>query len=855
MNLTFFQQDIRYALRTLRKSPVFTAVAVGSLALGIGANTAIFTLIDAILLRWLPVRNPQELVVLALNPSRQTTSFSYPDYRYLRDQNRSYTGLIAFWELGRGTSFGLPERGGPAPPVLLSMVSGNYFEVLGVQPASGRMFNAADNEKEGAHPVAVLSHGFWRRTFGEDTSVVGRGILLNGSRFEVVGVSRKGFTGSAVGVSPDVFVPIVMFRTFTPAADSWNSRNMWWLRVMGRLKAGVTRAQAEAEFGVLWQQILSNDPNRRPVASWDKQYTLNNTALVLAGSKGYSRLRNETSRPLIILMITVVVVLLIACANVANLLLARGVSRSKEIAVRLAVGAGRGRLVTQMLTESITLSILGGMAGLACAWVGVRVLMSFLPRGTFPVELRLSPDTRLLSFACGLSVVSALIFGLAPALKASRPDLVSTLKSDACAIVDGRSRRWDLRRTLMSLQIALSLLLLAVAGLFVRTLSNLRELDPGMNRENLLLAETNIGQLGYQPQRERAFHDRLREEVQRLPTVKAASVAAITPLSGSRWKSTVQFESYQWKPDEQPSLDVNAVTPRYFEAVGIPIVLGRDFQGSDSLAVLPNRPEMPPPPDDDLPDLPGPPRVVIVNDALARRFFGGQAVLGRRLCFGDTWSASKTWEIVGVVRDARYFDVRGSVEPMIYQPLYRQTDGFSAGTLCTRTSGDPRSIVETIRRRATEIDARVSVTDVNTMEDNFNQKVLQERFVASIGGFFGIVALLLAAIGLYGVTSEAVTRRTREIGIRMALGAEASRVLGMVLRDAMVMVLIGAIIGIPIILGVTRYVEFLLFGVKAHDPITLIAAALLLLAVTVLAGFLPALRATRVQPMQALRHE
>jgi len=855
VNLTFFQQDIRYALRMLRKSPVFTAVAVGSLALGIGANTAIFTLIDAILLRWLPVQNPQELVVLARNPSQPSTSFAYPDYRYVRDQNHSYTGLIAFWDMGRGTSFSLPQQGGPSQLVLLSMVSGNYFEVLGVQPASGRVFNLADNEQEGGHPVAVLSHAFWKRTLGEDTGVVGRDILLNGARFQVVGVSKEDFRGAAVGVSPDVFVPIVMFRTFNPAADSWNSRSMWWLTVMGRLKPGVTRAQAEAEFGVLWQQILSNDPNRRPVATWDKQYNLDNTALVLSGSKGYSYLRKETAKPLTILMVTVGLVLLIACANVANLLLARGVSRSKEIAVRLAVGAGRARLVTQMLTESITLSLLGGIAGLGVAWMGVRVLMSFLPRRTFPVELHLSPDPRLLAFACGVSVVSGLIFGLAPALKASRPDLVSTLKSDGGSIIAGRWKRWDLRRTLVSFQVALSLLLLAGAGLFVRTLSNLRNVDPGMNRENLLLVETNIGQLAYQPQRERAFYDRLREEVQRLPAVKAASVAVITPLSGFQWTSTVQFETYQWKPDERPSVDVNAVTPRYFEAAGISIVLGRDFHLSDTLAVLPNRPERPPPPGTHVPDPPGPTRVVIVNEALARRFFGGEGALGRRLCFGDKWAAAETWEIVGVVRDVRYFDMRRSVEPMAYQPLHRQAGGFSGGTVCVRTSGDPHRIVEAIRRRVTEIDGSVSVTEAKTMEDDLDGSLLQERFVATIGGFFGIVALLLAAIGLYGVTSEAVTKRTREIGIRMALGAEASRVLGMVLRDAMVMVLVGAIIGIPVILGLTRYVEFLLFGVKAHDPITLVGAALLLLAVTALAGFLPAVRATRVQPMQALRHE
>jgi predicted permease len=623
---------------------------------------------------------------------------------------------------------------------------------------------------------------------------------------------------------------------------------------MGRLKHDIPATQANGEFAVLWQQILKNDPEQRPVAAWDKEYKLKNTTVVLSGSQGYSYLRNEASKPLVVLMITAALVLLIACANVANLLLARAVARNEEIALRSALGAGRRRLIMQLLTESITLSLLAGLASLIMAWMSVRVLLSFLPQGALPVELRLSPDARLLLFACALSVLSGLIFGLAPALKASRTDLVSTLKSDAGRLVGGRSR-WDLRRSLVSLQVALSFLLLAAAGLFVRTLSNLRGLDPGMNRQDLLLVDTTISQLGYQPQRQRAFHERLRAEVQKLPGVKAASMAAIAPLTRSRWWSSwVQFEGYRWRPDEVPRMDVNAVMPRFFEAAGIPIVLGRDFQESDHLTVLPDRTELPPPPSEQVPEPPGPPRVVIVNEALAHRFFGGQSPIGRRLCFGEKWVAAQSWEIVGVVRDAKYFEVRRAVEPMIYQPLYREPAG-NDGTLCVRTSSDPLRLVQTIRKRVTEIDNAVSVTEVKTMEDNLNRNLLQERFVATIGGFFGLVALLLAAIGLYGVMSEVVTRRTREIGIRMALGAEGARVLWMVLREAMVMVFIGALVGIPAILGLARHIESFLFGVKAQDPATLIGAGFLLLAVTTLAAFLPALRATRVQPMQALRSE
>ncbi|HET8548832.1 MAG TPA: ABC transporter permease, partial [Bryobacteraceae bacterium] len=825
-------------------------------ALGIGANTAIFTLTDAILLRWLPVEDPQELVVLARNPSRPSYAFNYPDYRYVRDHNRSYSGVIAFSGGARPVSFSIPARHEGPQLVALAMVSGNYFEVLRVQPALGRVFNTVDNETEGAHPFVVLSHAFWKRAFGEDSGVVGRDVLLNGRRFQVIGVAREGFTGASVGVAPDLFAPIVMYRSFNPSASFWNTRMQWWLTVMARLKPGVTKAKAETELNVLWQQILQNDPRRRPVATWDKEYKINNTAVVQSGSTGQSYLRNQATKPLTVLMITVALVLVIACANVANLQLARGITRRREIAVRLAVGAGRGRLISQLLTESITLSILGGVAGLLFAWVGVRVLLGFLPRfGPFAMQLNLSPDLRLLGFAFGLAVLTGILSGLAPAFRATRPDVAPALKTDAATSSEGRAPLWDLRRTLVCFQVALSLLLLAGAGLFVRTLANLKNLDPGMTRENLLLVETNVGQLGYEPQRERGFHERLREEVQRLPGVRAAATAAITPLSGSRWNNNVQIEGYRWRPDEPPHVDMNAVTPRYFEAAGIPIVLGRDFRDGESLAVLPKRPDPPPDPRAEQPDIPGPPRVAIVNETFVRKFFGTESPIGRRLCMGEKWNPERTYEIVGVVRDARYFDLRKPVEPMIYQPMYREPRGGSGGALVVRTTGDADGLIAQIRRRVADVDGAVSITETRTMIDNLNRTLVQERFVATLGTFFGAVALLLAAIGLYGVMSQSVSRRTREIGIRMALGAEARRVLWLVLRDALLMVTVGAIVGAGTALVVTRYAESLLYGIKPQDPTTLAATAVLLLAVTMLAGFVPARRATRVQPMFALRHE
>jgi predicted permease len=839
----------------LRNSPGFTTVAVASLALGIGANTAIFSLVDAILLRWLPVANPQELVVVARNPAAHQTSFSYPDYRYLRDHSQSYTGVIAFTEGGRPTSFALPGSPASSRLVAMAMVTGNYFEVLGVTPVAGRVFNSADNEKEGAHPYVVLSHRFWQNAFRADSGVIGRDILLNGARFQVVGVTREGFTGTAVGNSPDVFVPIVMARTFNPTMTYWNTRNMWWLTVIGRLKPGVSIERAAAEANVLWNRIIETDPNRRPVPAWDTEYKIRNTALVIPGSQGYSSLRRGTSKTLTVLSMTVALVLVIACANVANLLLARAFARRREVAIRLAVGAGRGRLIRQLLTESVGLAILGGVAGLVVAWFGVRFLVGFMPRQAFPIALDVSPDARVLGFAFGLSLLTGILFGLAPALRASRVDVAPTLKSDSSS--DGRRpKRWTLQRGLVSFQIALSMLLLAGAALFVRTLVNLRNLDPGMNRENLLFVATNLTELGYQPQREREVLDRLRDQVQRLPGVRAAAFSNITPLGGSRWNSDVQVEGYTWRADERPLVDMNAVSPRYFEAAGIPIVLGRDFTQADSLAALPDRPAQPPPPNSELPDPPGPPRVAIVNEAFAKKFFGAQSPIGRRFVQGDKWEASKTWEIVGVVADARYFEIRKPVEPMIYQPQFRDPRGSASwGSLCVRTTGDPMQLVESIRRGLQEIDASIVIVFSRTMEDNLNSVLAQERFVATLGGFFGGVALLLASLGLYGVMSQAVTRRTREIGIRIALGAEARGVLAMVMRDAMLMIALGTIVGVTGALAVTRFAESMLFGVKPADPVTFAIVAAILLAMTALAGFVPARRATRIQPAVALRDE
>ena len=507
--------DVRYAFRILAKNPGFAAVAVLSLALGIGANTAIFTLVDYVILRSLPVRAPEQLGVIARNPEKPSPSFNYPDYVYIRDHNQSYSGVIASNGGSNAMAFAVPgEKGTSAEVVAGAHVSGNYFEVLGVGAAIGRVFTPADNQTEGAHPYVILSYDFWQRRFGGDKGVLGRSITLNGARFTIVGAAPRGFHGISVGTSPDLYLPIMMMPTVNPPARGWNTRHWWWLNVTARLKPGATLASATSEANVLWQQILKADPEYKPPALYNKGAEKFNRMVVLGGSGGWSGFRTQFSKPLTVLMIVVGLVLLIACANVANLLLARAAGRQKEIAVRLAIGAGRARLVYQLLIETLVVSVMGGVTGLLFAWWGVRVMMDLLPKRTIPTELNLTPDLRVLGFAFAASLLTGLICGLVPALQSTRPNLVTALKSETAA---ARRSRFDLRRILVVAQVAISLLLLIGAGLFVRSLSNLQNLDPGFVRESVLLVSVSPQSSGYQGQRLRDYYERLLAKVGCIP--------------------------------------------------------------------------------------------------------------------------------------------------------------------------------------------------------------------------------------------------------------------------------------------------------------------------------------------------
>jgi predicted permease len=836
--------DVRYTLRVLGQNRAFAAVAIFSLALGIGANTAIFTLIDSVMLRSLPVRAPGQLVVLAENPDKPSTSFNYPDYCYVRDHSQSYSGVLAASE-GSTTAFSVPgEKGTSAEVISTGRVSGNYFAVLGVGAAIGRLFTPEDNVTEGAHPYTVLSWDLWQQRFGGENNVLGRSIALNGAPFKIIGVTARGFHGTQVGTTNDLYVPIMMMPTLNPPARGWNSRHWWWLTVMGRLKPGATLNSATSELNVEWQQILKADPEYKPPPSWDKNRKPDRM-VALPGSAGWSYFRVQFSKPLTVLMIVVGLVLLIACANVANLLLARAAGRQKEIGIRLALGAGRARLVRQLVIETLVVSLLGGVTGLAFAWWGVQVLLGLLPKRAIAIDLNLSPDFRVLGFAFLASLLTGLLCGLVPALQSTRPNLVTSLKSETAA---ARGSRFDLRRILVVVQVALSLLLLAGAGLFVRSLNNLEKLDPGFVRERVLLVSVNPQNSGYLGKRLRDYYERLLAKTASNHEVRVASLASITPLAGSRWNGDVSFMVYQWKPNERPYVDMNAVSPHFFETMGIPLIAGRDFTDQDNPTFTPDPRTAP----DPKLKMEGP-RVAIVNETFSKRFFAKQSPVGERICRDKKFKMEESLEIVGVVKDVRYFGVRKDTEAMVYVPNWR--DGAGGRTLCVRTTGDPARVVAAIRREAAALDPAIPVVQTLTLADQFDNNIAQERMLTTLCGFFGVLAVLLAAIGLYGVMAQAVARRVREIGIRMALGARAGEVRWLILRETAIMVACGAAIGLPAAYFTTRLVESFLFGLTPQDPLTIAASTAVLLAFTAVAGYIPARRATRVDPMIALRYE
>lgn len=842
--------ELRYALRMIRKTPGTTAVAVISLALGIGANTAIFSIVDAMLLKLLPVRSPQELYLVGANPSRPNTSWNYPDYTAFRDNNTTFSGLAAYGFGGGPVGMQLDGAGASSITELAIViaVSGNYFDVLGVDPALGRVLDPDDDRAPGASPYIVLNYDYWQSRFGGDSTVIGRTVRLNGYPFSIVGVSRRGFRGADVTSNPNMFIPIMMRTQVvgTPFAI-WNSRHYWWMATIGRLKPEASTAQAEAELYAVYQS--QEEAERRTVQN-ARGVNRAQPIILMPAARGYSSIRNRLERPLIILMIVVGLVLLIACANVANLMLARGAARAREVAVRLAVGARRSQLTSQFMVESVVIALAGGIAGLAFSFLGVRVLLQYLPQAGFGrASLNVTPDLRLLGFTFAVSLITGVLYGIAPAIKSTKVDFLHALKEDSAGAA-GPSRL-TLSNALVVIQVALSFVLLIGTGLFVRSLGKLRDIETGFRADNTLVATIDPSRNGYKGQRLRDFYERLRPNVEKLPGVQSASLAEITPLSGSRWNGSISVEGYQWKDDDKKYVDMNAVGPRYFETVGIPLVLGRDFRDEDNPAYSLDPPEKINP-NEETPEPPGP-RVIIVNQRFADRFFEGRNPIGMHVSTDENYKADKAYEIVGVVKDAHYFGLRETLEPMIYFAVWRP--GARSRDVCIRANRDATQLMSAIQQQVTEIDSGVPVLAVRTMNQQIDNDLLVDRLIATLSSFFGILALLLAAVGLYGVISYGVTRRTREIGIRMALGAQRTSVLWLVMRRAASLLLVGGVIGIPAALFATRLVKSLLYGIGAQDPMTVVIATLALVVVAALASFLPARRATKVDPMIALRYE
>jgi predicted permease len=830
-----FLQDVRYGLRALRRSPGLTTIAVLSLALGIGANTAIFSLINAVMLRELPVNKPGQLVLLGTGRAAgstddfaRTSLYSYPFYREMRQKNQVFSAVSAVLSLTFNSMHGAVNGSGSLEPMDVQLVSGTYFSMLGVEPILGRAFTRADDEPAGGHPIAVISHSWWKRRFALDPSVLGKTVTLGSTVYTIVGVTPPEFFGTTVGQSPNLWIPLSMEKQVSPGWNGLADKSFQSLYILGRLKPGVTVTQAHANVNLLAKQIWHEFAG--PVLTKEQQIALKRANIQLTpAARGLSRLRFQFSLALQILMAVVGLVLLIACANIANLLLARATTRQREIAVRMAIGAGRTRLIQQMLTESLLMASFGGVLGVAFAWWASEALLAMVSSGPQPLPLSVAPDGRVLLFTFLVSLITALLFGAVPALRATRIDLTPALKEGrGMAAVTSASR---LSKGLIVSQVALSLLLLMAAGLFLRTLVNLDNVNTGFNKQNVLLFGIDPVDVGYKlDARLTSLYQKIEERVSDEPGVRAASISFFTFNQGAS-DGPVEVEGRNLPASVDNDVIHNVVGPGYFATMGIPLLLGRVFTSHDTATS---------------------PKVAVINETMAREFFPGGSPLGRR--FGLDPKHSSDVEVVGVVKDAKYISLREEQWPAAYYP-YSQHIGPYYYDFEVRYSGDPKTITAEVRRAVGEVDHNLPLTYNDTLAQQVDRSITSQSLIARLSAFFGLLAVFLACIGLYGLMSYAITRRTSEIGIRMALGAGRSSVLWMVMRESLTLAMVGIAIGVPAVLAADRLVSKMLFGISPSDPLSMAGAAALLVLFAMLAGFLPARRAARVDPMVALRYE
>ncbi len=841
-----FLQDVSYGLRGMLRSPGVTAIAILSLALGIGANTAIFSLLDAVMLRSLPVQEPDRLVLFGHGgwvgsigelPNRSWDLFSYPFYREISQKNDVFAGVTAIDSI-EFSSHGSVANGG-LELIKTDLVSGSFFSVLGVQPSLGRVLTEADDRTAGAGPVAVASYSWWQQRFGGDPSILGRTVSFEKHNYTIVGVAAPNFFGASVGQSPDLWIPLSMEKEISPGWNGLDDKFFQSLYLIARLKPGVTAAQASANTNLLFKQILRSEyvgsqPSPKELQSIDHAFIE-----LTPAAHGLSQLRSQFSLPLEILMTVVGLVLLIACANIANLLLARGTARSREIAVRMAIGATRARLIVQLLTESFVLALLGAALGIALAWPTSHLLLK-MAAGGVPVALEVSPDLRVLGFTLLLTVFTALLFGMAPAIGATRLQLTSSLK-------DGRGgssapARNRLARILVVSQIALSVVLLAGAGLFLRSLGKLTSVDTGFDKQNVLVFQLDESSLGYQQDdpRLRNLLQQIEQRVSELPGIRAASFSFFTFNQGE-WSEYVTLQGIPRTPENGHETLNNVVGHQFFATLGLPMLAGRSFNSQDQEKS---------------------PKVAVINETMARQFFPGISPVGRRFGLGDDPAHSGDYEIIGVVKDAKYVALQERPHPAIYFSWAQHLQFLP--NFEVRYSGDEQQIIPEVRQAISQIDPNLPVGDVSTLSEKVDQSLGPQRLIAQLSAFFGLLAVFLVCIGIYGLMSYAVTRRTNEIGIRMALGAGRSHILWLVMREIFVLAGVGLAIGIPFAWGGALLVEKLedphllsnvLFGLGPDDPVSIIGAIALMIAVSIFAAYLPARRASQVDPNVALRYE
>src|SRR5215471_2957373 len=839
--MTGLIQDIRFGLRQLRKSLGFSSVAIVTLALGIGANTAIFSLLNAVLLRNLPVQEPEQLVLFGKGswrgsvdslPNRSWQLFSYPFVREFRQKNEVFSDVGAISSILFATHGRVAGRQN-LEKVDAELVTGSFFHVLGVTPVLGRVLTDSDDETIGGHPVAVASYSWWQTRFGKRPDVVGKTVTIGNTVYTLIGVTSPDFFGVTVGQSPDLWIPLAMEKEISPGWNGVDKNLFQSLYVVARRKPGVSIKQANANTNLLFKQILHKYVGAQP-----SQQALNDfdhAQIVLTpAATGLSQLRREFSAPLTILMAVVGLVLLVACANIANLLLARATARRREIAVRMSMGAARWRLIRQLIVESALLGLGGAVLGAWLAWWAMRLLLQLVSTGSGAVPLQVSLDQTVLGFAGLIGLLTVVLFGTVPSLYATRFELTPSLK-EGRGTTPGRSSNL-LARGLVVAQVAASLVLLVGAGLFLRSLVNLTNVDTGFDKHNVLITSIDASGSGYhEDPRLEATMQQVEDRVNRLRGIQAASFSF--SFFGGGWTNIIRVPGRP-KSDHDPDVFHNMVGPRYLDAMGMPIVLGRGLLPQDSMASK---------------------RVAVINETLARDYFAGESPLGRSFSIAsDSGEDSHQieWqniEVVGVVKDAKYEGLEEKQTPAAFYP-HAQHPGFLYNFVA-RYSGDRQFASRAIARAVNAIDPNLPVDDFTTLSQAVDDSVLNHRLIAQLCTFFGLLAVLLACIGLYGLMSYGVTRRTNEFGVRLALGADRRNVVWLVLRETLALVAMGVVIGLAIVPTVSRFVVSLLFGLKPYDALSVISAIVTLSAVALLAGYFPARRAAQVDPMVALRYE